>query len=482
MKGLFLLLFSLKSFASWHIEQSGHSKTSPLLPDSAKPVIIAIIDSGFDLSHPLIQNKLWHNQKEIPNNGIDDDYNGYIDDIVGWNFLGSRSGSAEFDISRGKIKISKQNLEDQVYFDSLEIVREFNSLFNQSGLNRKESRALDSLMRNINEKLKRANQLLNEYKKEKKAYELAAKLLNLDLDNLSYQQLTSINSDLLKETEKAALKFLTDNYGLGQTYSFILEEIELFSIQIDYHYNINLNEREKIIADNPEKLIEKGYGNNDVQTNRSAHGTSVATVLAQATQHPNISLMLLRSLPNGDERDKDVISSIYYAVDNGADIINISFGKYSSPNAKEVYEAMEYAQTHGVTIVLAAGNDYLNIDHKTSFPSPKYGSEKLENTLMVGSHSRYLRKSSFSNYGELSVDIYAPGENISIPDKNSRDVIYNGTSYAAPLVSAAIAKLKLISPDINIYESKSVLLEGSYLIGDKIQALDIHQSLNLLKK
>ena len=482
MKGLVLLLFSFTSYASWHIDLSGHTKAGSFSSRSNKPVIVAIIDSGFNLDHPLITNRLWINPNEIPNNGIDDDYNGYIDDVVGWNFLGSRDASAVFEINERQVTITKQNLGDQIYYDSLEIVREFNSLFYGSGLTRKENRVLDSLMKKINEKLERANKFVTSYQKEKKAYELAARLLELELEGLTYQSLLGIDKNLLQDKEKAALQFLTDKYSVGQTYQFTLEEIELFNIQINYHYNINLNQREKIVADNKDVLIEKGYGNNDVQTNRSFHGTAVASVLAQATEKSDISFMLLRSLPYGDERDKDVINSIYYAVDNGADIINISFGKYSSPNAKEVWQAMEYAQRKGVTVVLAAGNDYLNIDHKTSYPSPKFGSEKLENTVMVGSHNRKQEKSPFSNYGDQTVDIYSPGENIPIPDKNNQTNLLSGTSYAAPLVSAAVAKLKLYKPDLNIYETKSILLEGSYLINDKFPALDIHQSLNLLKK
>lgn len=446
---------------------------------NAEPITIAIIDTGIDVNRPTISSHLWINEGEIPNNGIDDDYNGFVDDIVGWNFIGAKDGNAKFEIKENSISLFDQQDDKQIRYDNKEIVREFNSLYEKQNRNLDDSQRLAYLQSLINSKLERAHILLTQYQRDKRAFEFSAERLGLEPKSL--KDVLSLGEKPTQGSESIlAYDYLYDSIMFGIDYEFITKEIDLFQVQIDYHYNINLSQRSRIVSDNPEKFIEEGYGNNDVAGPTYEHGTKVALQLIQTLRErsTSIEIMPLRAIPQGAERDKDVANAIYYAVENGAQIINMSFGKYFSEFHADVWKAMKYAQRHGVLLVLAAGNDNLNLDEKKSFPNPSYQEERLGNVLVVGASDQNGNKTNFSNYGTNSVDLFTRGEVIAtsgLPNENLR-----GTSFAAPIVAGCVAFLSSERENLAPHEIVSILKDSALFSSQNIPNLNLDQVLNSL--
>ncbi|MFN3316269.1 MAG: S8 family serine peptidase, partial [Raineya sp.] len=244
---------------------------------------------------------------------------------------------------------------------------------------------------------------------------------------------------------------------------------------LEYGYNEKFDPR-KIVGDNPKKLREKGYGNNDVKGPDAFHGTHVAGIIAANRDNNlgikgvanNVLIMPIRAVPDGDERDKDIANAIYYAVDNGAHIINMSFGKAYSPNKAFVDEAVKYAEAKGVLLVHAAGNDAKNLEVEANFPNRTYADNGKEatNWLEIGASSWHNSDSkfvaNFSNYGKSKVDVFAPGVDIysTVPDKNTYKHA-SGTSMAAPATSGVAALLMSYYPTLTAVQVKEILMKSS---------------------
>lgn len=450
----FLLILAQGSFASQHyqiyhqnftpspgihwLQSTGIKQAQKEFGSGDHKVIIAVIDSGVDINHKDLQGKVWINQQEIPNNGIDDDYNGYIDDIAGWNFIGSADGQARFNIEDTQVEIFDQQDSKQIQYDTFASTRKLKRL-------RAKGETDPELERLIEKKLDRAEKLIKEYTHEKEMLEKACFILNQNCSSLDLQVLKELETE--NEIQEYAQAFLISMLENGLSYGFILEELETFQIQKDYHFNIYLNDRFQIVRDDPNVLIEKGYGNNDIKGPNSNHGTHVAGIISTISN--TVEIMPLRAIPNGDERDKDIINAIHYAIDNGAHIINMSFGKYVSEYKEEVWRAMEAARRAGILIVLAAGNDQENIDQKPSYPNPNSKSGRLENVLTIGAADEGGLITNFSNRGQQSVSFLAPGKNIYSTFPNNQYKSLSGTSMAAPIVSGSAAFILAHLPELD---------------------------------
>lgn len=440
-------------------------------------IIVAVIDSGIDINHQDLVGKIWVNSKEIPNNNYDDDHNGYIDDVTGWNFLGNSKGHGQFEQQEdGSIaKFIPGEANYQLKADTLSFIRRLRFLNSipANQLTVAQTKEIKSLNHSMTTKRKRAEKLFKEYQLDELIFiesitELTSR--GLTKENLSLELLHHIDEDLEHNEEKAFFRlkeFLTRGIDLA----YISAQKEMYKIQYEFHYNMDSNARFDIVGDNPHQFIERGYGNNDVIGPNPTHGTHVAGIIAANRDNDfgikglasSVKIMPLRTIPDGDERDKDVANAIYYAVDNGANIINMSFGKYFSGHIKEVQEALQYAKEHNVLIVQAAGNDYLNIDKRPNFPSPFIEGEKLDNYITVGSttpHPDETLMSPFSNFGKISVDLLAPGSFIYSTIPGNKFASMSGTSMAAPMVSGIAATLLSQNSELSSSELKNVLIQG----------------------
>jgi len=420
-----------------------------------QPVIVAILDSGIDTTHNALKEVLWKNSKEIPNNNIDDDNNGYIDDVYGWNFLGNDK---------------KENLNDEAY-EYARIYGKWKDFF------------INVAPNEISEELRSDYELFVEAKKEFEknflpvytefllykmilsSYENYLKKLKeyLKVDSLTTNDLIKLAEQNKTDTIRFyafALRVLYQKLNLEN----IEQELKKLEKKINTEYNYKDNLR-ALINDDPYNLNDSIYGNNDVMSTTSHHGTFVAGIIGGSVgiAKNNVKIMTVRIVPGGDERDKDVAMGIRYAVKNGAKIINMSFGKKFSPEKGFVDKMVKYAAENNVLIIHAAGNDATDNDKIPHYPTPySIKGEKLTDLWIDVGAMTFDRIASFSNYGKNTVDLFAPGEYIYTTIPNNGFEFGSGTSAAAPVVTGVAALLMSYFPELSPQEIKEILLKSVY--------------------
>ncbi len=424
-------------------------------------VIVAVIDSGIDIEHQDLEGKIWVNAKEIPGNGIDDDKNGYIDDIHGWNFLGNPSGQNQNDACLEKTRIYKKlrNKYDDIEASEVKStdIAEYELFIKVKKEVREEKDQYDQILQQMDQLPMILSVIpgMVETVIGKKEYTLK------DLENWKPSDEQNM------QIKQMAIAMKTGELSLD----VINEQKAQLQSMLEYNLNVEFNDRE-FIGDDPYDFNDTKYGNNDVEGPDALHGTHVGGIIGAIRGNnlggdgvaTDIKLMSLRAVPNGDEQDKDIALAIRYAVDNGAMIINMSFGKGYSPNQKEVYEAFQYADSKGVLLVHAAGNDAANVDINDNYPTSMYSfqTEKLDHFLTIGASTRFPKEklaADFSNYGQTKVDVFAPGHDIynSVPQSEYKKL--NGTSMAAPMVAGVAAMLKSYFPKLSMLEIKEIMLK-----------------------
>lgn len=483
----------------WHMLDQGSSGYYGLSVDKAyefvkskklksKTVIVAVIDSGIDTTHEDLKNVLWRNPKEIAGNGIDDDKNGYVDDVYGWNFLGGRDG---------------RNVEK----DSYEAARVYHN---------QKSKWAD---KEIDES-KLSPQDLFDYKAWKRSQEEVAggdsKASSLELIFLQKAYNNCMKSDSIlrkvmgkdvytgndlgafEPTEADAKKAKSTLYTLmsqnGAAESTNKDFLEGFGDYVDGE--VKKAEaadkapeayRDNIVKDNYYDFNDKFYGNPDVMaSNKSAlHGTHVSGIIAAQRGNKlgmdgiadNVKIMMLRAVPDGDEHDKDIALAIRYAVDNGAQVINMSFGKGYSPEKKWVDEAVRYAEAKGVLMIHAAGNDAKNIDTTFNYPTPLLLDNKRPNNwITVGASGPKNNTdgdgltASFSNFGKTEVDVFAPGVKIysTVPGGNTYQNL-QGTSMASPVVAGLAAFLMEYYPTLSARQVKMIIEKSAVKPAEQVK-------------
>lgn len=439
------------------------------------PVIVAVIDSGIDTTHEDLKGILWTNPREIPGNGKDDDHNGYVDDIHGWNFLGGKDGSS---------------LKE----DSEEAAREYYRYKTKYG-NPDSALAKDSkeyaIWQQLQSKVEKPNsQFKMQYKSMAKLQENVNKCESilktyLGKEDFNVAQLDSIqttNQDVLlaRNFMTRLLKSAGDEPATFSEFKMEFDEYmnELKRKAESTEVMPNAN-REKIVGDNLEDINDNKYGNNDVMGAFGFHGTHVSGIIAASRNNgvgmdgvaDNVRIMAVKAVPDGDERDKDVALAIRYAVDNGAQIINMSFGKPFSPHKEWVDAAVKYAEEKGVLLVHAAGNDGSNNDSVLNFPNPDFlDGTTATNFITVGASSTGTgndKVASFSNYGKKGVDLFAPGVQIysTVPGGNKYGSA-SGTSMASPVVAGVAALVLSYYPELSARQLKYVLEKSATPLPD----------------
>ncbi len=428
-----------------------------------KKIIVAVIDGGVDITHPELQGKIWINADEVPGNGTDDDNNGFIDDINGWNFIGNSKG-------------------ENILYENLEYVRIFRKLNPQFEKVMNVSDVKSSEQESYKKYLRCKTKLLEELEKytdrKKNLDEFEFRLIAneavikdyLNIDNLTQQDIESVKSTSNQVIE--AKDYLLNLYKNGFTYKSLSSMKERTNTYLDYYLNLKFDAR-KLVADNPDDITDTKYGNNDVNGPRAFHGTFVSGIIAANRNNDigidgiadHVEIMVLRVVPDGDERDKDVALAIRYAVDNGAQIINMSFGKYFATGKRFVDDAVKYADEHNVLIVHAAGNEADNLDQVEHFPTNILDNGYVvKNWITIGASNDVLDKNFcavFSNYGKKNVDLFAPGVNIiSIYPGNSYEM-GDGTSYSSPVVAGVAALVWSYFPELTSLELKDVLINSA---------------------
>lgn len=429
-------------------------------------VIVAVIDSGIDIEHEDLKNVIWINRGEIPNNGIDDDKNGFIDDVHGWNFLGDIVGeNLEFTriVRRydGKFngkdvaEISEVDMETFVLYQKAKA--EQNKNYDETEANRDRYTQMLKQVTDAN------NQISKKLGKEDYTAEELAAIIDPDDDE---QKNIAVLTQML-------------SYG-GSIPEFMVRlngGIDYYDGRMKNHFNMDTDFR-GVLNDNPYDITDTSYGNNDVdgpnpKKEDALHGTHVAGIIAAQRGNgigmdgvaQNVEIMVVRAVPDGDEYDKDVALAIRYAVDNGAKVINTSFGKGYSQNPEWVWDAIKYAGKKDVLIVNAAGNDGVDLDITTSYPNDQNGTgaEMSDNFITIGAlNYKYGKEmvATFSNYGATSVDLFSPGVKIWSTTPLDTYEYLQGTSMASPNVAGVAAMIRSYYPKLSAKQVKQVLMES----------------------
>ena len=439
-----------------------------------RTIVVGVLDSGVEVDHPGLINNMWKNPNEIPNNGIDDDKNGYVDDIYGWNFIGGKTADVDAD-----------NLE------VTRMVKKYQPIF--EGTDSAKNKANQAKMPEEYAMYQKSKKLFDEKGSEAKQYYHYFSGFNNAIPSivktLNGKTLTKANLATIKpasQEDSRNLQILNslvqDAGNVGKTPKEVEEllrkEIEgalkHYESQATKHYNLDFDPRAEIVGDNYDNYNEKHYGNNHYEGPDASHGTHVSGIIAglphgdeaqYGVAHKVAKIMTVRAVPDGDERDKDVANAIRYAVDNGAKILNMSFGKAVSPGKKHVWDAMKYAEKKGVLLVKAAGNENQNIGENEYFPTNfmKQSDEKpfVSNMIVVGAstnNSQNLR-ARFSNYNGKMVDVFAPGQEIYSTVLDAKYEYLQGTSMASPVVAGAAAVLWAYMPSLTPQQIKEALVK-----------------------
>lgn len=427
-------------------------------------VVVAVIDGGVDYMHEDLKDVMWRNPGEIPDNNIDDDGNGYVDDVYGWNFIGGKDGK---NVHRDQLEITRLVAWYKSRFDGV----------NTDKLSKKEKKEYDRYM----ELKKTVEEEHHKAENNMKMYSGILEAVNKVLEQIGKEEPTFEDFKNFESTDPALLqasKILASMVDDGATIAEVKEQIQEginhFSSQANYHYNIDLNVR-NTVGDNYSDSYERYYGNNDVKGPDASHGTHVAGIIGAVRGNgigmdgiaDNVRIMAIRCVPDGDERDKDVANAIIYAVDNGASIINMSFGKGYSWDKEAVDKAVKYAEKHDVLLVHAAGNSGQNNDVKPNYPNDTYqkrglfGPKKAKGWIEVGALSWRGGEdavASFSNYGKENVDLFAPGVAIYSTTPENNYAKFQGTSMASPVVAGVAALLRSYYPDLTARQVKDILM------------------------
>jgi cell wall-associated protease len=483
-------------------------------------IIVAVIDGGTDIKHEDLKDVLWTNEKEIPGNGIDDDGNGYIDDIHGWNFIGSKKGNLTYD-----------NLE------LVRILKKYKSKFKATimttvldSAEKAEFRIYKRAEIEFGRKYNEASQAFPVYIAIKKVLDTVAFTNKKEIPSLEDIERYKADDEIEEQVKKIIRKGAKDEGSIEKFHQAIMKGYKEIDAMLKYNLNDQYDERAEMVGDDYSNSAERNYGNNDVMGPDADHGTHVSGIIGANRSNEigilgvanNVSIMTIRVVPQGDERDKDVANGIRYAVDNGARIINMSFGKAFKWDKKIVDEAVKYAESKGVLLVHAAGNDNNNNDVVENYPNKYFESPEAEahlkasakkdlinvslppkknaygtiygehtvkgkppvfdttkfnlphanNWIEVGASSykdNEELKASFSNYGKYNVDVFAPGFMINSSVPGSKYEEYDGTSMAAPVVSGLAALILSYYPTLKPAEVKDIIMKSVTKVNHKVR-------------
>lgn len=439
-------------------------------------VVVGVLDSGVQVDHPGLVKNVWSNPNEVPNNGKDDDGNGYIDDVHGWNFIGGKNGDIDVD-----------NME------VTRVVAKYKPLF--EGDDSAKNKANQTKMPEDFAMYMKAKEIFTknsvEGRQAMQTYTMITDLIPNMVRLLGGKSVTAENIAAIKapadQKDAIALNVLGQ---VSQSPEFkgksaadfekgmkeqMKEALEHYTPQAQ-QYDLSYDPRKSIVGDNYDDYSEKNYGNNHYEGPDATHGTHVAGIIAGLPQGKEIQygvaskvakIMSVRTVPNGDERDKDVANAIRYAVDNGAKVLNMSFGKPVSPGKNVVWDAFKYAESKGVLLVKAAGNENEDVTEHVAYPTnyKNVTDEKplVNNVIVVGAstNNNDALRADFSNFNKNKVNVFAPGEQIYSTVTKSGYKYLQGTSMASPVVAGAAAVLLAYMPGLKPDQIIEALVKSS---------------------
>jgi cell wall-associated protease len=433
----------------------------------SKTVLVATIDSGIDTAQKDLQGILWVNPKEIPGNGIDDDGDGYVDDVHGWDFLGGKNGKCDYTETTeevreyAKLQGKYANLtsapagDEKGYNYWLVVKATHDSTVNKSSTELSELKPEMNVLMITNGYIKSALKLSPD--------------ATFDIHDLDKIQSTN---DTVSRSKYVWNLVLTQE-GSGSTNAKVLKDLSEYLQKLSNDVNPDLNSRKEIVGDNPDVMDGKPYGNNILKYPDASHGTGVAGLIGAKRNNgygidgvaDNVRIMSIKAVPNGDEYDKDIANAIRFAVDHGAKVVNMSFGKKISPHKDWVDAAIKYAAEKDVLLVQASGNDNQNVDEKPEFPNDSFLDGTTSDNLISVDASAWKEDTTlaanFTNYGIKNTDVFAPGVKVTSIDEDAEFNTADGTSFASPITAGIAALILEYYPKLTAAQVKEAILASA---------------------
>ena len=452
----------------------------------SRQVVVAVIDSGIDTLHEDLKPILWTNKKEIPGNGIDDDKNGYIDDVHGWNFIGGKDGR----------NVKQDSYEGARIYHKLKA--KFGTLVpDKSSVNSVELAELDVFKKAQQKVVGNVNPAEVAFmKKMLPSFLKGDSVIKTELAKQEYnctdlEKYTSTNADA-KRTRAFLMQLCKGNGTDDISNVQIIEEFEGQLRKAAAATEAPPDYRKDIVGDDENNINDRYYGNNDIMANTPMHGTHCSGIIAGVRNNDkgvngiadNVRIMMIRAVPDGDEHDKDIATAIRYAVDNGAQVVSMSFGKDFSPEKEWVDEAVKYAEKKGVLLVHAAGNDAKNVDSTDNFPTVNYlDGKRASNWITVGASGDPKNggiTANFSNFGKKDVDVFAPGVQIysTLPGGNTYGKL-SGTSMACPVVAGTAALILEYFPKLTAQQLKYAIEKSSTVLDEEVNIPGTNEKVKL---
>ena len=435
----------------------------------SKTVVIATIDSGIDTAQRDLKSILWVNPKEKPGNGKDDDGNGYVDDLHGWNFLGGPGGKCDYTETTEEVREYAKLQSKYSSVTSAPAGQE-----KEYAYWRKVKATRDSTVAKSSAEIQQLTPVMNVLMTTSGYIKRGLRLggdgtfTSADLSRLPK------GNDTLAQS-KNVWTMLFQQEGGNASNAKVIKELSEYITKLNNDVTPDLTARQRIVGDNPDVRDGKPYGSNLVKFEDASHGTGVAGLIGAVHNNgygingvaDNVRIMAIKAVPNGDEYDKDIANAIHYAVDNGAKVVNMSFGKKISPHKEWVDEAFKYAAAHDVLLVQAAGNDNQDVDAKPEYPNDMFADGSgtdADNVISVGASGPKPDSklaASFSNYGKKNVDVFAPGVKVTSIDKDAEFNTADGTSFASPITAGVAALLLEYYPDLSARQLKQIILQSA---------------------
>ena len=452
----------------------------------SRQVVVAVIDSGIDTLHEDLKPILWTNKKEIPGNGIDDDKNGYTDDVHGWNFIGGKDGR----------NVKQDSYEGARIYHKLKA--KFGTLVpDKSSVNSVELAELDVFKKAQQKVVGNVNPAEVAFmKKMLPSFLKGDSVIKTELAKQEYnctdlEKYTSTNADA-KRTRAFLMQLCKGNGTDDISNVQLIEEFEGQLRKAAAATEAPPAYRKDIVGDDENNINDRYYGNNDIMANTPMHGTHCSGIIAGIRNNnngvngiaDNVRIMMIRAVPDGDEHDKDIATAIRYAVDNGAQVISMSFGKDFSPEKEWVDEAVKYAEKKGVLLVHAAGNDAKNVDSTDNFPTVNYlDGKRASNWITVGASGDPKNggiTANFSNFGKKDVDVFAPGVQIysTLPGGNTYGKL-SGTSMACPVVAGTAALILEYFPKLTAQQLKYAIEKSSTVLDEEVNIPGTNEKVKL---
>ncbi len=432
----------------------------------SKTVIVSTIDSGIDTIQADLKDILWTNPHEKKGNGKDDDKNGFVDDIHGWNFIGGARGLCdcretseevrEYERLKpkyGNVEPAATDQKEYTYWLHVKHLR-------------------DSTVGKAQAELKQLTPIMSALVETSGIIKKALKLRADQSFTITDLERWTPANDTLRDVKYLWTSTLNST-GETITSSKLLKDYSDYYTKINNDVNPDLDVRKRTVGDDPNVRNNMPYGNNILKLDQSFHGTMVAGFIGAIRNNgygingvaDNVRIMPVIASPDGDEYDKDVANAIYYAVNNGAKIINMSFGKKLSPHKEWVDGAFKYAAAHDVLLVTASGNDSQNVDDGQDFPNDTFADgSATDNVINVGASGPKANESlaaDFSNYGKKNVDVFAPGVKVTSVTINAETETEDGTSFSSPITAGIAALVLEYYPELSARQLKQVILQSA---------------------